>query len=100
MVGDGGAGGAGRIQDRHDVLCRNAIGVAEALQRLPVGAHGLAARVQREQHLIGVGGGLADPLALAADAVGKRGQHAVELGGVDLIEHTDQVLEHRVDLGG
>ena len=56
------------LSDGQDVLCRNAIGVAEALQRLPVGADGLAARVQRQQHLIGVGGGLADPLALAADA--------------------------------
>ena len=60
------------FERRQDVLCRNAVGVAEVFQRLPVGAYGLAARVQREQNLIGVGGGLADPLALAADALGKR----------------------------
>ena len=98
MLGDGDAGRAGRVQRRQDVLCGNAIGVAEVPQRLPVGANGLAARVQRQQNLIGVSGRLTDPFALTADAVGERRQHAVELGRVDLVEHADHVLEHRVDL--
>ncbi len=72
VAGDGGAGRAGGVEDRQDVLCRSAVGVAEALERLPVGAYGLAARVQRQQHLIGVGGGLADALALAAHTLGER----------------------------
>ena len=52
-----------------------------------------------EQNLVGVCGGLTDPLPLTANAFGECGQRAVELGGVDLVQHGDHVLEHRVDLG-
>ena len=72
MVHDGGAGGAGGVQDRQDVLGGRVVGVAEVFELAPVLADGVAARVECQQHLVEVGGGLADPFTLSADAVGHR----------------------------
>ena len=76
-----------------------AIGVVEILERAPVVADGLVARVQFEQNLVGVRGGLTDPFALSTDAFGECGQGAVELGRVDRVQYDNNVLEHRIDFG-
>ena len=98
MVHDGGAGGAGGVEDRQDVLGGRGVGVVELLERAPVLADEIAAVVERRQHLVEVGGGLADPFALAAHRVGHRGQHRVQLRRIDHFEQVDDVFEDRVDL--
>ncbi len=76
-VGDGGAGRAGRIQDAQDVWRGGAVGVAEVPSASASPARTVShPRVDRQQHLVGVGGGLPDALPLAAHALGERGQHA------------------------
>ena len=53
--------------------CAAALNVSlKALSACQSARDGLVARIQRQQNLIGVGGGLADPLALTADTVGER----------------------------
>ncbi len=94
-----GAGGARGVQDGQDVVGGRVIGAVEACQGTPVPAKGVAARVERPQHLVEVGGGLTDPFALPAHAVGDRAQHRIELQRIDHVEQVDDVLEDRVDLG-
>ena len=48
----------------------------KSLERAQILSDRLVARIQLQQNLIRVGDRLTDPLALAADAFGERGQHA------------------------
>src|ERR1700682_104014 len=100
MIHDGGAGGAGGVQDRQDVVGGHGICVVEVLERAPVLADEFAAVVERRQHLVEVGGGLTDPFALPAHCVGHRGQHRIQLRRVDHFEQLDDIFEDRVDLCG
>jgi hypothetical protein len=99
VAGDRGTRRARRVQNLQNVLRRNTIGIVEILQRTPVGSYRLTARVQFEQNLVGVGSGLTDPFALSTNAFRECGQSAVELGRVDRVQHKNNVLEHRIDLG-
>src|SRR5205085_475514 len=93
---DGGAGGARRIQGGEDVLGGRTVGVGEALQGAEVGPDRLRPWVQLPQNLIESSSSLADALALSPYALSERGQDGVELGRIDLVEQTHQVLEHCV----
>ncbi len=99
VVGDRRAGGAEGVQDLHDVAGGGAVGVAEGAHRVPVVPDRLGARIDLQQDLIGGGGGLPDPLALAAQAVREGTQDGVEFGRVDLLQEFGEIAEYRVDLG-
>ena len=58
VVGDRGARRAGGIRAPTECPGPPRVGVAESLQRPVVGPDGVAARVDRHQHLVEVGGGL------------------------------------------
>ncbi len=75
--GDRRARGAGGVEHRHDVACRRTEGVTKPLERAVVGLDGPAAGINRHQHLVQVGGGLADGFALAAKPLGHGRQDSV-----------------------
>src|SRR5690606_11888163 len=83
----------------HDVFGGRAVRVTEILNGPPVRRNGVHSRVHRLQNVLGAGDRLADPLALAAYALGDSRQHRLELGHLDLIENADEAVEHRVDFG-
>ena len=60
------------VQHGHQALRRAGVGLAEPPERAPVGPEQLAAGIDRQQHLIEVGDGLADRFALTAKPLGQR----------------------------
>ncbi len=74
------------IQSRQQIARGRTVGVAEVAQRAQVGANGLAARVERQQDLVGIAGGPADGFALPAHALGDGTQGRIQFRRIDLVQ--------------
>ncbi len=99
VVGDAATGGGGGGECGQDPRCGNAIRIADRPHGLPIGAQRVGAFVHLGKDGVGVGDGLPDQLAVAAQALSQSGQHRLQLGWVDLLEDVGQVAEQGVDLG-